>query len=355
MRTIFVAVIAWSLLSSTSSMSQNLNHLHMVGNSLLQDLSTGGQHAYISKEIYPAFLEKAVFQNLEEELSEAKKAQTVTDYYAKGISDYSSRIKEIKNYLVSWGVDLKTLSVYAVVPLESQVYEYVNSFNPADPKAGEHNISTLSCHFFIGNAQKRMIVPGVLVAYDGTYQVFRLDEPVSAFEYKDSDYEYIHNQIQRLIELALAPSDFVNGSPLYGEEFSDIWSLCSVQILGDDPPTLIKLPDPTTPFSARKKEIWLEMFVHVAVDKGYEYLIDLLNVFFQEFTIEPSDDNQLGLPSDIKVYARQALQNNTETGGVSAVFDIKDGSGDKVIFDTHLDLTPNEDVTVNLTLRMFSK
>ncbi|MCB0663312.1 MAG: hypothetical protein KDC24_11265 [Saprospiraceae bacterium] len=338
---------------SSISTAQNLDYLRDVGAKLVGYIRDGSTNAYMQEETMRVFSKKVVQPMLEKTLTKEEEDREIKIALTDGEAKYKAQAAKINKLMNDNGYDVDfSLQVWSSLPMQLEIYEFVNEFQSKAQNAGKRNLSKTVCYFLLGDDYKRMIIPAILISLDGATEILTLQDPISAFDFANGDYGYIYGKYQELVTTALQPSDLVNGSPLIGKQYDETWNYCTVQLLGDKLPTLIKSKGGETIFGAiAQKEIQVKAFDHISQDDAFMALTDLLSVLAQEFFIEPDANNSLDYTADIKVYTREALKEDEKTGVISGKFETKNGSGDRIIFNTSVDLHPNADGTYNVFLK----
>ena len=341
---------------SFSLPAQNLDYLRDVGAKLVGDIRDGSTNAYMQEETMRVFSKKVVQPMLEKTLTKEEEDREIKIALTDGVAKYKAQAAKINKLMNDNGYDVDfSLQVWSSLPMQLEIYEFVNEFQSKAQNAGKRNLSKTVCYFMLGDDNKRMIIPAILISLDGATEILTLQDPISAFDFTKGDYNYIYGKYQELVTTALQPSDLVNGSPLIGKKYDENWNYCTVQLLGDKLPTLIKAKGGETVFGAiAQKEIHVKAFDHISQDDAFMALTDLLSVLAQEFYIEPDANNGLDYTADIKVYTREALKEEETTGVISGRFDTKNGSGDRIIFETAVELHPNADKTYNVILKFLT-
>ncbi|MEZ5056919.1 MAG: hypothetical protein R2879_07740 [Saprospiraceae bacterium] len=336
MRSFCIAILFSSI--SFIVYGQSLDYLGPIGFKLLNDIREGSSAGYLDKEMMTTFSEKVLFPQMEQRPTAAEKTSAIQNAMQSGKSAYTKMANDIRSLMESNDYDVDFDSqIWSYVPMQNQIHEFRNEFYSAEQNKGKQNISTILCYFSIGDNSKRMIIPVTILSIDDKQSILEIKEPISQYSFPDGDYGILYERYKQLVEVALKPADLVNGSPLFGKNYNEEWSYCSVQMIGESSPTLIKSLSSSETFGAiQGKLIQVKMIDGLSLENAGALMSDLICVFAEEFTIDTNDGNS----NDIKIYTRQALTEDEKTGVVSSGFQVKNGSGDRVILDLSIDLEP---------------
>lgn len=341
---------AMLLLVATMAHSQTLDYLKPLGNQLAEDIINQTNNALIKKDAMSIYLKKAILPGLNQQFSEAEKEQAVNTGIMNSSEAYQDAVSQLNSFLDKAKMNKDEFSLWANVPLKVEVHESQSNGAFSAPDSSKDNLSTLTVHFLLGDFVSRIILPATVIGLNGEFFIMKLESPLSYYQFMDGDYGTIYQNMYSLIEKQLegdknSVSRLVSGSPLIGERYDQDWYKCTVQLVGNNPPTLARtLSSGDGPFTMKiSTQVKVKLFDHIKASEAVTYLYDLLSVFAQEFNIESANQK-------IKVNTYQALSENKETGAMEASLQLKKGSGDRILFELKLLLTENADKTANLEL-----
>ncbi|NVJ48495.1 MAG: hypothetical protein HWE07_15270 [Cytophagia bacterium] len=349
----FLFAIMLSL--ATMAHSQTLDYLMPLGQKLAEDIVNQNSSAFISKELMAVYFKKAIVPTINQELTDTQIEQAINQGVTSSSQAYKDALSQLNGFLDKAQMDKDEFSLWANVPIKVEVHESKRSGAFSAPDPNKDNLSSLTVHFLLGDIVSRIILPATVVALNGEYYIIKLESPESYFQFMEGDYGAIYSNMFALLEKQLGAgsssvNSLISGNPLIGESYDDEWNKCTVQLVGNNPPTLIRsLASSEDLFDlSMTTQIKVDLFQNINPNDAAIYMYDLLSVFAQEFNIESANQK-------VKVYTYQALSENKETGNLEASLQLKKGSGDRIVFDLKLILSENADGTANLELQMENK
>lgn len=346
----FLFAIMLSL--ATTAHSQTLDYLKPLGQKLAEDIINQSNSAFISKEVMEVYFKKAIIPSINQELTDVQIEQAINQGVTSSSQAYKDALSQVNGFLDQAKMDKEEFSLWANVPIKVEVQESKSNGSFSVPDPNKDNLSTLTVHFLLGDIVSRIILPATVVAINGEYYIIKLESPESYFQFMEGDYGAIYSNMFALLEKQLSSgsntvNSLISGNPLIGESYNDEWNKCTVQLVGNNPPTLIRSVASSEGLSdlSMTTQIKVDLFKSIDPNDAVTYMYDLLSIFAQEFNITSMNQK-------IKVYTYQALKENKETGALEANLLLKKGSGDRILFDLKLILVPDKDGTANLELWM---
>lgn len=331
--------------------AQTIDYLKPVGQNLAADIVNQNTSALISKEAMAVYFKKAIMSGLNQELTDAQIEQAINQGINSTAQAYKDAISQLYGFIDEAKMDTEEFSLWANVPLKIEVHESKSSGVFSVPDPNKDNLSTLNVHFLLGDIPSRIILPATVVALNGAYHIIKIESPESYFQFIEGDYGAIYSNMYSLIEKQLnGSSGLADGSPLIGDKFNEDWYKCTIQLVGNTPPTLIRTLTSSDEFFdlSLTTEVKVDLFNDINYEEGLSYLYDLLSVFAQGFNIKSANEQ-------IRIQTYQALSENKADNSIAANLKFKRSSRDVVVFDMKLILKPTLNNKYMLVLKLVNE